>query len=240
MSRITQWWSDPVMTIVLLLGAACQAAIAGPAPGLYRIAFEAPGEAVQRTDTGQGTVYLRERLTGDLRDAKMASGNNDNSRFHMTLTAGPVPAGSDIGPLAVVIGEACFPIGMHSNRGADGCIALGTLIDGRDVAMKVATTLQIQPWLRTHPGHQFVTSVRPAKASYAPQEPVTLIMTIQNVGKTTIQFDDGGRQRGPRNNQFSFTAFQTGGKAVPDTGDPTNFGGPMQLVTLAPGEAFTK
>src|SRR5262249_62247593 len=52
----------------------------------------------------------------------------------------------------------------------------------------------------------------------------------------------GGQQRGPRHNQFRFLA-QHGhgtGKAVPDTGDPNNFGGKSWRVDLKPGEVFTK
>ena len=47
--------------------------------------------------------------------------------------------------------------------------------------------------------------------------------------------------RGPRNNQFAFIAHSGHGygKAVPDTGDTTNFGGLAGLTTLEPGETFT-
>jgi hypothetical protein len=45
-------------------------------------------------------------------------------------------------------------------------------------------------------------------------------------------------QRGARNNQFGFLAFHE--KAIPDTGDPANFGGISTSVQLEPGEVFTK
>jgi hypothetical protein len=52
----------------------------------------------------------------------------------------------------------------------------------------------------------------------------------------------GGQQRGARDNQFRFLAYRSygGGKAVPDTGDPVNFGGIGSVQTLAPGETFTR
>jgi hypothetical protein len=55
-------------------------------------------------------------------------------------------------------------------------------------------------------------------------------------------FHDGGRQRGPRDNYFGFTAFRGGGsgKAVPNTGDPTNFGGLGSNRVLKPGDVFSK
>src|SRR5262249_2269292 len=82
----------------------------------------------------------------------------------------------------------------------------------------------------------------PDKKTYAPGAEMTLTMTIKNVGANTVSFHDGGRQRGPRDNQFGFIAMRSGGhgKAIPDTGDPTNFGGIGSYRTLKPGETFKK
>ena len=57
-----------------------------------------------------------------------------------------------------------------------------------------------------------------------------------------IRFEDGGSQRGPRNNQFGFTAYHSygPGRALPDIGDPTNYGGKASLAKLSSGEVFTK
>ena len=60
------------------------------------------------------------------------------------------------------------------------------------------------------------------------------------MGKTAVTFTVGGQQRGPRDNQYRFIA-QSGygtGKSVPDTGDPTNFGGLGTWKELKPGEVF--
>jgi len=52
---------------------------------------------------------------------------------------------------------------------------------------------------------------------------------------------EGGRQRGARDNQFAFIAHRNGGwgRAVPDTGDPENKGGPASFRTLDPDGVFT-
>lgn len=238
MLRTSLSWLIKGIAAALLL--ASHAAFAGLEPGLYRSAYEGPGEVVRRADTDEGQVLLRERLSPNLQDARMVSCSNDNSRFYLTLVSGPIPEGADVGPMTVVIGQTCLPVGGMSNRGKEGLIAVSTTIQGRAAATKVAEALKITPHLRVHPGHQFVTSVKAAKPSYVPGEPVTLTMTIQNVGKTAIRFDDGGFDRGHRNNQFSFIAYGPDHRAAPDTGDPTNFGGLIQMVTLVPGKTFTK
>jgi hypothetical protein len=57
-----------------------------------------------------------------------------------------------------------------------------------------------------------------------------------------IQFVEGGRQRGARDNQFAFVAMRSSGsgKAIPDTGDPINFGGIGGFRTIEPGQTWTK
>ena len=71
---------------------------------------------------------------------------------------------------------------------------------------------------------------------------VRSIACLAVIGDEPLHFFDGGSQRGPRNNQFGFTALRMHGhgKALCDTGDPTNFGGIMAHTRLAPGETFTK
>ena len=59
-------------------------------------------------------------------------------------------------------------------------------------------------------------------------------------GTGPLRFTHGGKQRGPRDNQFRFVA-QAGidGKGLPDTGDPQHFGGISRSITLKPGEVYT-
>ena len=225
--------------LMLLLASCCAGANELPW-GLYAMSWDGAGPTTRRADA-DGEVVLGKRLSHELRDASLVSIQNDNAQFRVSLVADHVPAGAD-GQMAVIVAGLCIPVSSHGERAPDGSIAVGGMLAGEAAAAKFAEALHIKPRLREHPGHQLVVSVAPEKPTYRPRERVTLVMTIRNVGSTTVRFFDGGRQRGPRNNQFGFTAFRNHGhgRAVPDTGDPTNFGGIMGQQMLAPGQAFTK
>jgi hypothetical protein len=194
-----------------------------------------------RTDGGE--IVLGERVTDRLGQGSVESVRNDNSQFRVSLPAvGPIPEGSDKRRLALVIGGVCAIVSSATDREADGKIRLDATIHGEVAAAKVAAELGAEPKMRKHPGHRLHVTFCPDKDSYPPGDPVTLVMTIKNVGDKPVSFMDGGMQRGPRNNQFMFLAYRSGGwgRAVPDTGDPMNMGGMGGFKTLAPGETFTK
>jgi hypothetical protein len=109
-----------------------------------------------------------------------------------------------------------------------------------NAALKIAKRLQTELPRRKHPGHRYVISWRPEKESYQTNATVSLEMTIENVGEHPFTFRVGGQNRGPRDNQFRFLAYHGWGqgKALPDQGDPTNFGGIGTYETLKPGEKF--
>ena len=168
---------------------------------------------------------------------------NDNSVFELDFkNAGPLTAEANTSALAVVIDGICLGVWGHSDRRADSIMDLSCSLHGEASAQKVATHLKVKPQRRQHPGHRFLVRWSPEKESYTVGEPVTLKMEISNTGKEPFAFRAGGQQRGPRDNQFRFLAYRSSGtgKAVPDTGDPTNFGGIGSYQTLKPGESFTK
>ncbi|MBI3822223.1 MAG: hypothetical protein HY289_06030 [Planctomycetes bacterium] len=213
-----------------------------PADGIYLVHEKGDGLKVTRNDTG-ATIVLGERLTDHFRAATMHSMANDNTRFSLHLEgAGPFPAREPLGRAAIMMDGRCFVIWGHSDRGLDGSRDVNTSVHGEDAARAVAKKLGIDANLRKHPGHNFFVTFEPDKKSYQPGAPITLTMKIKNVGEKTVCFHDGGEQRGPRDNQFRFVAMSGagGGKAVPDTGDPNNFGGKGRYVTLKSGEVFQK
>jgi len=213
-----------------------------PPDGICLIHEKGAGPKVTRNDTGAQLV-LGERLTTKFGAANIHSTANDNSRFHVDLTgAGPFPQAQLPGSMALIIAGRCFMIYSRSDPRQDGKLNLGSVIHGEQAMRVVAKVLKAEPQLRKHPGHKFAVTFEPDKTSYRPGEPITLTMKIKNVGDQTVCFHDGGRQRGPRDNQFGFTAFRSGGfgKAVLDTGDPTNFGGIGTNRVLKPGEVFSK
>ena len=75
----------------------------------------------------------------------------------------------------------------------------------------------------------------PAKASSLTKDPVMVKLVVKNAGKTTVGFVIGGRQRGPRDNRFSFSISRNG---TPVTIiDAPDFGGLSYYKPLKPGES---
>jgi hypothetical protein len=213
-----------------------------PADGIYLVHEKGAGPKVTRNDTGDQLV-LGERLTTKFGAAAIHANNNSNTRFRLELRgAGPLPQAQLGGSTALLICGRCFMVYGRSDPEKNGTLNLDSVIHGAEAAKAVATALKAEPVLRKHPGHKFVVTFEPDKESYRPGAPITLTVKIKNVGEEAVSFHDGGRQRGPRDNQFGFTAMRGGGfgKAVPDTGDPANFGGIGGYQVLKPGDLFQK
>jgi len=93
----------------------------------------------------------------------------------------------------------------------------------------------VTPEARRHPGHKMEASFNPSQETFSTDGPVLVTLKIKNIGDTPFKFMRGGRQRGPRDNQFAYTAEQNN-RMLPDVGEPTNFGGIGSYVVLAPNE----
>lgn len=207
-----------------------------PPDGIYTWTAEGKGRPVRRNDGAE--VFLGARVGPAAGQAAIRSVKNDNSLFVLRLkNAGPVAKG---GSLALVIDGICLGVWSQSDRHADGTIDLSCSVHGGRAARKVAAHFKAEMRRRKDPGHRINVHWSTEKESYRVGEPVVLKMEIRNVGPGPITFRVGGQQRGPRDNQYRFLAYHGGGggKAVPDTGDPTNFGGIGSYRTLKPGEAF--
>jgi archaellum component FlaG (FlaF/FlaG flagellin family) len=211
-----------------------------PADGIYAAHPDGDGRRVRRNDGA--FIVLGQPLGTGFGTARIESVTNDNSRFVLQMkNAGPVAAGLKPGHVAVVIDGICLGIWGQSDQHPDGTIDLSAGIDGEQAARKVAARLKVQPQVRKNPGHRFEVRWKPEKEEYRAGDPVKLTMEIRNTGDAPFSFGVGGKQRGPRDNQYRFLAYHSygEGKALPDTGDPTNFGGIGGLRTLKPGETFT-
>lgn len=200
------------------------------------------GTEVKRSDA-EGTVVLLHRLTDQFGRIEMKSMANDNTRFRIHLKgAGPFREGDDIGRLALVVDGVYATVWGHSDPDELGRMDLSASVTGAEAARRIAVALGVQPRLRQHLGHRMEVTYEPTKQSFQAGEAVVLKMTIKNTGDVPFSFQDGGKQRGPRNNQFGFTALCNGGQGpeIPDTGDPRHHGGKSVLRTLRKGEAFEK
>jgi hypothetical protein len=228
-----------------MLHLTCVLALSAFAPrpedsGVYVSQPAGKGPAITRTDGAE--VALGRQLSRAFGKATMRSVANDNAEFHLQLkNAGPLPEGADQMPLALLIDGVCVGVWGHSDPHPDRTIDLTATVHGAEAARKVAAFLKVEPQRRTHPGHRFSVRWAPEKERYAPGESVTLKMEIRNTGDRPFSFFVGGKQRGARDNQYRFLAYRSygGGKAVPDTGDPVNFGGKGSARELKPGETFT-
>lgn len=205
----------------ILLSAACSPAWADDAPtdGF----FEA-----------QPTLTTPTKLT--FKHVILRAQDNDNRRFLLWVALPWTKAAPP--PLVLRVGGEVFA--QSSSGASEGQERDYTfVIDGEPSAQAVARYLGVKVEARVHPGHQLVTHFTTDRDTFSVGEPVEATLTIKNVGTTTVRLMDGGYQRGPRNNQFFFSAFYNG-KPLPDTGDPTSFGGLAGAVEIPPGKSFTK
>lgn len=90
---------------------------------------------------------------------------------------------------------------------------------------------------RKHPGHRMMAKFIRSKSRYKAGEPVELGFKITNVGDAPFAFQQGGKQRGARDNQFTFSAEEVGEKMLPDIGSPRHMGGLSSYTKLSPGES---
>ncbi len=211
------------------------------ADGMYTMSETGEGTRAERCDGG--TVILGRNWTDRFGAVTLVSVSNDNRRFVLNLKgAGPVDPAAQNGQKALVIAGVCMPIYSQSDRHPDGTLDVSAQLVGGEAARRIASTLKIDPRMRKHPGHRLLVHWQTDKPSYRPGEPILARMEIKNVGDGPVSFMAGGQQRGDRDNQFRFLAYRSygNGKAIPDTGNPENFGGKSSRPTLQPGETFTR
>ena len=208
--------------------------------GVYLLKSEGDGRKVTLTN-GEAAV-LGKRLSESIgTGVTLQSWTNDNSRFHLHVKGlGPLPNEVTEVQTALVVGGVVLHVGRPEKLAADRTAEVGATVSSADAAKALAARYKIEPQVRKHPGHRYEVRWVPAKQEYAAGEAVTLKMELKNTGTGPLRFTHGGKQRGPRDNQFRFVA-QAGidGKGLPDTGDPRNHGGRSQSIMLKPGEVYT-
>lgn len=210
------------------------------AEGVYLLKFEGAGRKVELTDGSE--AILGKRLSPSVGvGGTLQSHANDNTRFTVTINKlGPLPPEVAKEQTALVVDGLVFHLGRPEMLPADGIVNTWANVYSADAARALAARYEIEPLLRKHPGHQYEVRWVPSKSRYALGEAMTLRMELENTGTGPLRFTFGGKQRGPRNNQFRFIAqARADGKGLPDTGDPTNFGGLVGSKTLQPGDTFT-
>jgi hypothetical protein len=208
--------------------------------GVYLLTFDGPGRKVKLTDGSD--ALLGKKLSGSIGTAvKVQSHTNDNSRFYIHIRGlGPLPKLATEVQTALVVDGVVLHVGRPEKLLEDGTADIGANVYSRDAAFKLANKYDVKPQLRKHPGHRVEVTWTPDRQQYEPGETITLTMELKNTGTEPLRFTHGGKQRGPRDNQFRFVA-QEGfdGKGLPDTGNANNHGGICQSITLQPDEVYT-
>jgi hypothetical protein len=227
--------SIPFFVVVLVGCADPEKPIPKPPDGIYAVREDGEGIELLKTD-GQ-KVKLGPRCGVIPVERAIISEANDNSRFIFSLTNVP-PLTAHPGMRYVTLVVDGVAMTSHGQSGEpDGPRALSFKFEGLEWARKFAARFNCPLILRTNPGRLFEATWRTDKEEYRVGEPITVTIELRNVSDKKVSFRNGGKQRGRRDNQFRFLAYRSAGDgtAVPDTGDPTNFGGICSNLPLDPG-----
>jgi hypothetical protein len=158
----------------------------------------------------------------------LTSSTNDNQTFHMWVV---FPRQKDTDVFLGVDGEWF----MSDSYGHDDTGSQASFQFDRATAVRLAKTLKLTLNERTKldAGLQATWTI-PARATTDKKAAIPVKVKVKNAGTTTIGFVIGGRQRGARDNRFSFTVSRNGKPvAIKDAPD---FGGIMFYKKLGPGE----
>ena len=192
------------------------------------------------TDKASGKTITAQRSAGRTtlgklgaqvtpRSIDITSFKNDNSEFTMWVVF-PKQADSDV----FVNADGLWLV--SESYGHDSTGSQASFVLDRATAQRMAKALGVplNERARLDDGIEATWSF-PAKASALNQDPVTVKLVVKNAGKTTVGFVIGGRQRGPRDNRFSFSVSRNGTpvKII----EAHDFGGISYYKALKPGES---
>ncbi len=203
--------------------------------GIYFITGSDKGPAVKTLDGIQ--VHLGEKFTEPIERIYFRSISNDNERYSLMLGK-TGPFSKDYTLFALYVDGYCLRFNGGGSSG-DKIFDINGQFDSAQAADAFAQFLKVQPLKRIHPNYALTTRYIPSKGAFSTNEPLMVTLEIKNVDTVPVAFQVGGKNRGERDNQFGFTAYD-GMKAVPDIGNPVHFGGLSVNKTLKPGEIFTK
>lgn len=202
--------------------------------GIYSISDKGP--AVKTLDDNE--IHLGEKFTEPIETINFRPVSNDNEGYALTLQkTGPFSKDNNV-YFALYVDGYCLRFN-GSGSSNDTIFDISGSFESAEAAKAFGQYLKVQPLMRVHPGYALMTTFVPVKKSFAQDEPLIVTMKIRNDGNSPVTFQVGGENRGERDNQFSFTAYD-GQKAIPDTGSPIHFGGLSYKKTIKPDETFTQ
>ena len=157
------------------------------------------------------------------------SRTNDNSSFQLWIETDPFAEGA---VPTLVFETQHWKIASTARDGSKSIILLDL---DRDLAHRMARAWSIVAHERSRldEGLRYTWSF-PPKATTRADDPILIKLAVENTGKRTIGFLVGGRQRGPRDNRFSFAVSRNGTPLPVLPSD--DFGGIAQYRNLGPGD----
>jgi hypothetical protein len=203
-----------------------------PADGLYRAVEVAAGSMKAALPAkrfgGSSDTWLVPGAKLVVRRALLFSERNDNTRFQLLAW---LDAPAMVQGVLIADGAALAPEG----RGGDGATGTLNFALTAEEASAAARILAIARQDRRAVAHALRASFAASHPSYALGNKVEIVLTIENpAGSPEVQLRRGGRNRGPRNDQFDFTVTRDG-TTVPRV-KAHNFGGMSALEPLRPGQ----
>jgi len=203
------------------------------ADGFYRQSTDGCGIEV-KTEDGR-TLRIGEKVEFKILRALIFATNRENTRFSLWMQLPYEQGLEQLRHVWVYQGR----IYGQSSSGSSGqeISDMNFSVQTEEAAQAVADHFKIVLRKNRHPGHQMLVTYTPTKDVFAIGDSVEVRLQIKNVGTAEFAFMQGGRNRGSRDNQYTFAATD-GDKSIPDTGSCRHLGGIARFVVVKPGEVF--
>ena len=202
--------------------------------GFYKISLDELSPSVKTQEQKEIRVGSRENIK--INKVDLSSTDNWNERFHLSIE---VPYNKEMANgqwYILIIDDTVFGQ-TSSGSSQEETSTLGFRIYGEKQVETIAKYFSIKPRYREHPNYSFAVQFIPEKSGFEKDEEIWVVLKIKNIGDNKISFMKGGRNRAPRDNQYSFIA-EYNGKQILDIGSSHHFGGITTKSTLKPGEIF--
>lgn len=196
--------------------------------GLHRVSRPGMAEVTEGTQRGQwaspGPMIRPDRAT-------LYSERNDNSAYVLDVRRRVPSRRACEGGLLSLDGRLVV---TSSYSVEDHACGLFFRID-RAMADLAATRLHLRRQDRSPVGESMVGAFHSDREHYASRgDDVVIVLTLANpAGAPLVRWQRGGRQRGARDNQWSFRITRDGQTVTPI--DAPDFGGPTGFLDLGPG-----
>jgi hypothetical protein len=200
--------------------------------GFYTIGYSKSSPTIITENNQKVKIGLKK--TFKINEAYLFSANNQNEQFHLYI--GTSYHKDRPWYIFLIDGKAYKQSSSGSSHKKTTSLSFN--IPGKKQAEKIAKYFSIKPQYRKHPGYNLSVKFIPQKKSFNKNEEVWVTLQIKNIGKNTIAFQKGGRNRAVRDNQYRFVA-EYNGKQVKDIGSNHHSGGMSIKRILKPGSDFT-